>query len=340
MLGLETLYSVRRHLQKREQRSDAASLRQLFRELYESPRYQEWLAGDQFFGASDARSRFRVPAGFGKGHGETKWLLERYGFVNGDVLTVKIDDHEGRIHLTDGNWVPAEYRVYPFSDESHDIVEHVKGSGLDREAQILVDPACGCGHHALGLADIPVKVNFDVNPRALELAKINCILAGVDSMFCAENDIRGGMADHVDYLSVDRILITINMPFAIFPALRKGPDAPKPAQDGGRRGMELTEKAIEAIAGLCGNSRSRSVVGVVLAYSLGDPDKNRWDILEVAKRYLGDAKTNFKLLSHRKMWRVSGRKEQPNPMPVQSLALKAGCIHTYGDEQRANRGVL
>lgn len=340
MLGLETLYSVRKHLESDDGKYDAEVLSELLKEVYHLDSYQEWLGNGQFYSSSDRRSRYYVEPAFGKGWSDKKWLLEKLGLLNGDMLTAKVDVHEDRIHITDGSWVPAEFRVFPFVDESSDIVEFVRRSGFEEQSDVLIDPACGCGHHALGLADISQKINFDINPRALEFAKINCILANVGSMYCSENDIRRGLPDHLSLIGDGRFLITANMPFAIFPKMSDTANGPSPAQDGGQRGMELTAHVVRAVAQFKKRSNARSIRAVILCYSLGNPEEGKWEIEQIAEEYLNEYETSFHVLDNEKMWRVNGRKDQSNPMSLTNLSLKASCKHTYRAEQmsEANEG--
>jgi hypothetical protein len=62
----------------------------------------------------------------------------------------------------------------------------------------------------------------------------------------------------------------------------------------------------------------------ILAYSIGDQTTDSWKVDGKATRRFGDA-ARWELLDGQPLWRVNGRKEQPNPMPLGSLKLKADC---------------
>jgi hypothetical protein len=336
MLSLDDLSRLRKHLTGPDATApaDLADLKQVLKLIYNLPEYQTWLNGDHFFGPEDARSRFYLPTRFGQDlAGSLKWLPERYGLINGDMLTAKIDVHEGRIHLTDGNWVNPTERVYPYTEESEQIVNFIAKRKLLSDVDLLVDPACGCGHHSLGLASVPRKINLDINPRALEFARLNAAIAGMHDILFAENDIRRNIPRPLYDLVSEHTLIVVNMPFSIQPTFDGS--SRSLAQDGGDRGIEFTTAALAAIAAYMKECRSARVSAVVLFYSLGNPAKGTWDILDIAEELLPQGSYDFSLLEGQTMWRVNGRKSESNPMPIDRLATKALCEHTYSHSDRS-----
>ena len=332
MLSLEALFNIRRHLSSADASTDLSDLRVVLAEIYKLDEYQSWLEINQYASSSSPEARFRMPIHFGNAlSNKQKWLPERLGIVNGDTLFVKVDNHNRRLHITDGNWVSPTFRVYPFTEESEQIVNYVTRNSIADDVDLLVDPACGCGHHGLGLSKIPRKINLDINPRALEFARINALIAGMPEVLCVENDVRNNMPVPLDDVQTEHILFAANMPFAIFPKLDTRDISL--AQEGGNRGVELTTAVVQMIANYMKQKVERRTIAVVLCYSLGVPEGGRWDILEIASKILAPNSFKFELLSGEKMWRVNGKKEHSNPMSLEQLSTKATCRHTYSPDQ-------
>lgn len=338
MIGAEVLESLSVYLDKlrRSNSKELASIVGNLNAVYETPGYQRWLEVEQFYGPADRRGRFELPAELFSQKPEEKWLLDRLGLVLHDRLQVKIDRQGGRLLLTDGPWVSAKVRVFPFSDESELLCAYARENRLDSWAQVLIDPACGCGHHGLGLANVPVRVSLDINPRALVFSRINTILNGADEMLLGINDIFHGIPRALtDYLS-GNVLFQVNMPFAIFPA--SASDRGSLAQDGGDRGIALTQAALEGIAKFAtANTGAEAIRALVLAYSLGKSATGPWEVVEIAERLFPNCDISFRIAEHEPMWRVNGRKEQSNPMPIESLKLKAGCRHTFSEQDEPTK---
>ena len=333
MLGADNLFLLDRKLDYLNNQSpkEIQRLIDVFSEIYSLDEYQEWLNIGQYKPAKGLEGRFSLPKSFGSSMGDDKWLLQHLGLLNGSLLEVKLASHGGRLHITDGSWVNPNYRVYPFTDESSLICDHVL-STTNTLPDLMIDPASGCGHHALALGDIKMRASLDINLRAIVYSRINTILSGYPQMLCGINDLRNGIPDLFHKISVDNTLITINMPFAIFPSFNNLPKTL--AQDGGDRGAALTFSALDAVFRMTKSAKNmKSIRCVILFYSLGNPESDTWEVVERARKLFGKKNVKHKIFPDEKMWRINGKKEQPNPMPVSSLSLKAGCRHTYDESK-------
>jgi len=332
----DQLFNLERQLDRiaSEEPGKISEFYNALRNIYESQSYQDYLNRE-----SVAVHPYQVDENFGEDISfDVRNMLDWSGLLNGSILEARIDDHMGRIHLTDGPWVPASYRVYPYSDESAAICSYIKDKGYHIEADLLIDPASGCGHHGLGLPEIPAQAYYDVNPRAAIFCRINSILAGAQRMQSGLNDLRDGMPLMLRMVKAEYALVTVNMPFAIYP---KGNALPGSlAQDGGDRGAALTFAALEAVKEWADNSPHVSKMRLVLLfYSLGDGKV--WEVAERAEELLG-VQCDTRLLTGERMWRVNGAKAQDNPMPLSAMVTKANCLHTYSaiDQDDARDGYL
>ncbi len=289
-------------------------------------KYSKWLEDTEFV------APFTVPDEVGGGAGSGKWALDRLGLIRGHELQVKIKRFEGKILLTDGLWVPGQYRVFPFSDESQRLLEYIRDEkGLFEWPDVLIDPATGCGHHVMAMSHIPTKIAADINLRAIAYLDINRILNGNKNTFVSVHDIQDGMPVADPKNIGGKVLFMINMPFALAPAERVLPLS----ADGGETGAKMTFKALEALRKFAdendGNSQIRALV---LNYSVGNEKEDRWEIKDKAEELFGKENIRFKLLRGHKMWRVNGKKEQNVPMPVEQIAFKAECKYYVTDFQR------
>ena len=127
----------------------------------------------------------------------------------------------------------------------------------------------------------------------------------------------------------------INMPFALYPLNDEITSVP--SSDGGERGIALTTAALRAVKDYMDNSVSDNVSAIVLCYSLGKALKGEWEIERICDSIFTSESVSFTILNGEKLWRVNGKKEQNNPMPIRGkLSLKGRCSHTFaeGDMQR------
>jgi hypothetical protein len=336
MLGGDSLFNLERRLDDLVSKSpdSIAEFCGVLRDIYDTPSYREWLDS-----SSPSLSPYQLDPLFGTGVSfEMRRFLDSTGLINGSTLEVKIDDHLGRIHLTDGPWVPASFRVYPYGDESALICNYVKEKGYHLEADVLIDPAAGCGHHGLGLREIPTQAYYDVNPRATVFCRINSILARAERMQSGLSDLRDGMPAILKKIAAKYVLTTINMPFAIFP---KADELPATlAQDGGDRGVALTFAALRAVKDWADNAPGIETLRLVLLfYSLGN--NKEWEVVRKASEIFNRPVDHI-IFNKEKMWRVNGVKSEPNPMPISHIRTKARCSHTYSivDQDAAEQGYL
>ena len=170
MLSDERLNEIGSYLERTSiaKPAEIDALNEVLLALYRLPLYQEWLIDGQFHNMSSPDNRFVIPNDFGIGMVfANKQLLDKYLLINGYQLTVKVDVHRGRIHLTDGNWVPVDRRVFPYADESEALIKFAEERDLFNTVDLLIDPACGCGHHALGTPRQVHKVSMDKKLRAI-----------------------------------------------------------------------------------------------------------------------------------------------------------------------------
>ena len=122
-------------------------------------------------------------------------------------------------------------------------------------------------------------------------------------------------------------LFAINMPHALSPF----PNALPQASDGGQTGIEWTVAALQALTTLIGSGG----VAVILCYSLGNAQQSRWEIVEKALQLFPPSNVRWELLKDVRIWRINGKKDQPNPMLLrEGLPLKADCKLYVKDEQR------
>ncbi len=303
---------------------EAAGLKEILSEIAAHPTYQEWGDEQQFEG-----DLFRLHHSLAFASDEKRWLLESKLLVKNDALRVKLNLCGDQVFLTDGLWVDPSIRTFPFSDESDLVVRACEETGWMGWATTVIDPATGCGHNLLRYRGGNVRrYGFDRNTRALAYAGINAVLNGVPASF-VNGDIRNGIPPVFSREEEERVLIVANMPFALAP---NRDQMPRSAQ-GGRHGYELTVALIDAIKGLSGRLGKNSQLRcIVLAYSVGNLATDSWVVPEYASEQFGATATKWSLWPDEKLWRVNGKKEQPNPMPLDRLKRKADCrFYVRGD---------
>jgi len=333
MLNGDDLFALERYLDDQRERDASVieGVRDVLGAIYALPSYQAWLNEPSQF-----VTQYELPPEFGFELSEsTRRLLDRFRIINGSDVQVKIDKHGERIHLTDGPWVPPNLRVYPFADESQLLCDYIVHQGLQARSDLLIDPACGCGHHGLALSMIPSRVYLDINLRALAFCRINSILCGEEHMLAAVNDIRHGFPLVFDQIHCDSALVVVNMPFGIFPRRDELPATL--AQDGGDRGVALTFAVLEAVKKLAQTAKGlRRLRLVLLFYSLGTKKRGgwEWEVESKARECFPESRILVTLLQDEKMWRVNGVKSESNPMDLSRLVQKADCSQTFAPNER------
>jgi hypothetical protein len=304
-----------------------ADLRTILLDIGASPTYGAWVSEAQFHGTT-----FSHAADLPFTHDQDrKYLLHRLALADYLELLVKITVASDRVFITDGLWVPAEYRVFPFADESDRLMNHCSSVGWSDWATCIIDPAMGCGHSLLRYPGSARRYGFDINTRALSYAAVNAAVNDVGVSLLGVNDVRNGLPPMFGQSDAERVLVIANMPFALAPE----PESLPRSAEGGRYGYELTYNALEAVSqlerSLAHQSRLRALV---LAYSVGSVSDNRWLVHRHAEELFGPERVKWHLLAEEKLWRINGRKQQPNPMPLASLELKADCQFYVRDPAR------
>jgi methylase of polypeptide subunit release factors len=308
----------------------AHGLREILREIATHPTYREWGEEQQFEG-----DLFRLHHSLAFASDDKRWLLESKLLVKNDALRVKVNLCGDQVFLTDGLWVDPSIRAFPFSDESDLVVRACEERGWMGWATCVIDPATGCGHNLLRYRGDEARgvrrYGFDRNTRALAYAGINAALNCVASTAFANRDIRNGIPPvfSLSQENPERVLVVANMPFALVP---NSEQIARSAQ-GGRRGYELTVALIDAIKALPAELNQASQLRcVILAYSVGCEKAGSWVVPKHASEQFGGTNVKWELWPDEKLWRVNGRKEQENPMPLDRLKLKADCrFYVRGD---------
>jgi hypothetical protein len=306
----------------RSDRAQAARLRTLLLELADLPEYKHWLEEAQFLGR-----RFRLPRDFISGSARERRLLESMRLVVDDILDVKINTSpEGLVFITDGLFVPGEFRVFPWRDESDRIIERIESLRWSSWATVVVDPSIGCGHNALRM-DVSHRLGLDVSIRALGFANVNSALNTRPFDALAIFDVSNG----IPLLAAGdaaRILFLVNMPFALEPVS----NSLVRTAAGGENGYEKTFAALRALKDYARRVQAGAAVrAVVLTYSVGNHAEDKWVVHEEACRLFGSTAVSWEILRDQKLWRINGKKEQPNPMPLSSLKFKAECQYYVRD---------
>jgi hypothetical protein len=296
----------------------AGELAEILCQIASHPTYRQWSEGQQFEG-----DLFRLHDSLAFASDDKRFLLETMALVKNDALRVRVNLCGEQVFITDGLWIDPSIRAFPFSDESDLIVRACEEEDLMDWATTVIDPATGCGHNLLRYRGQGVRrYGYDRNARALAYAGINALLNGVDAPSFAVGNINNGIPPVFDQGEEERVLVVANMPFALVP---NSEQIARSAQ-GGRYGYELTTALIDAIGALRGSlNRSAELRCVILFYSVGNLARGSWAVPEYAGASFGEDHMGWKLWEKEKLWRVNGRKEQDNPMPLQLLELKADC---------------
>jgi len=240
-------------------------------------------------------------------------LLQQSHLISSDrVALYRINFINELPFITDGAWHTDP--VYIYTDEAEAILDYIANGNLAAGVDAIVDPACGCGHTPIGFAGSLIRYGFDFNPRAIAFTKINAWLNGL-AVTTHIQDIDRGLPANFPQPNAIRALFTINMPFAISPQAGALPIV----RDGGDEGLRWTRSALQAIqAHIQAGSKA-----VVLTYSLGYREDDRWQALEYARSLYANVPIKWTLIPG-EIWRVGMYKQEPNPMSlVESLHKKA-----------------
>jgi methylase of polypeptide subunit release factors len=315
-ITLDDLNQMQMWLQ--DNRAVAGELARILHQIASHPTYRRWSEDQQFEG-----DLFRLHDSLAFASDQKRFLLETIALVKNDALRVRVNLRGRQVFITDGLWIDPSIRAFPFSDESDLVVRTCEEEDLMGWATTVIDPATGCGHNLLRYRGEGVRrYGFDLNARALAYAGINALLNGVVEPSLAVGDIHNGIPPVFDQMKDERILVVANMPFALVP----NPEQIARSAQGGRYGYELTTALIDAIDTLRTSlSRSAELRCVILFYTVGNLAQDAWVVPRYAAMRFGKEHVRWKLWKDEKLWRVNGRKEQDNPMPLQLLKLKADC---------------
>jgi len=257
-----------------------------------------------------------------------------FGTLRSECLNrLRINKMEYANVLTDQPSVKGFDRTFPYSDEAQLMIEYVKEKGYHEWADMLIDPACGAGHIAIGcpLKDRhAVRVALDASSRALEFTAINRYCNGTDMMI-GLNDVGDGLSQW-DHSEAQRILFMANMPFAPDPCATNGFLPMASSSD--ERGSKHTLLALRAFKEFAhGLTDGRAARAIVLVYTIFDEAADRYDLVEQARR-LFPGRVSWEFLNDTKVWRINGVKSFPNPMPLELMAERANCRFDVADSRR------
>jgi len=256
--------------------------------------------------------------------GQTRAVLTRCGLASGQgALAGRINEHVGRLFLTDGVWVDPGRRVFPFCDESAALLAQAHRLGWVQRSHCVVDLAGGSGHTAWAL-NRPLQWMFDISPRALAFAQLNRVLNSLDPQryLSSQNDIRQGIPPLGGQARAGDLLFLANMPFGPAPWGGLLPQT----SDGGPAGMSLQRSTFEALRQwAAGSPRPGTVRALIMGVSLGCARSDRWMLHDEAAEIFGAHRTRWHLCAD-PLLRINGRRAMANPSPVEAaLPALADC---------------
>ena len=251
--------------------------------------------------------------------------LAQIGLLRQQSLCVRINTVNRDILVTDGVWVDARLRVFPFSDESAAIHRYCINRGLVADTDAVIDLCTGSGNN---LAHFPLEIpsfGMDINPRALAYFQLNQRLNGRMNSVACLNDIRRGFADIFPYTEARHPLVLGNLPFGLAPTR----SMLALTSDGGETGLALQRAAFEAVANFRRTTCGRRARVVMLGYSVGNAAEGTWEMVDLARRILGTEGLNYSILTDEGLARVDGKRIMPNPSPLSSALHAAGGCGLY-----------
>lgn len=241
--------------------------------------------------------------------------------------SIRIDDlifitDSERPHLNHG-----EAAVFPYSDEASVLLEKaieikaIRGKEFD----LVIDPFCGDGKSGLPVVFYSVAkklIGTDINPRAIEYAKINAEINHLESNshFSKRDILVDGL--HESDCPGNTLWIA-NPPFSLkIPGVNVAL-----MRDGGENGLKLTSAFVSRT--LQAAKQGDVILGI--GYSRIRPDGTlelEDELTKMTRKY--GATLKITLLEGQKLWRgFNGIKEQENPSEITSemLATKADPLN-------------
>ncbi len=297
-----------------------AKIKEALAALVDSTEYKNWLDCDPEFNGLSCP----LPP-----NGEHQELLRAIGVANSESMLVKVNHHRGKYLLTDGLWVDQSIRTFSFTDESDALLRYIERNKIADWAGVVIDPCTGSGNHIIGFPGDPVvRIAFDISTRGILFTSINMLINGINSGVVSYHNLTKGFSPLLNRVDLRNSLFIINTPFALAPV---DVTLPKTA-DGGEDGLELTLAAMKLVKDVLTTQTIVNGRAIVLCYSIGN-GKDKWKAVEEAKKMFGEDKVCWEILEDRKLWRVNGKKDEPNPMLLSDgLPKKADCKFYIGDK--------
>jgi len=231
-------------------------------------------------------------------------MLQEVGIISADgVAQYRVHNIGTQVFITDGVWQRERWSLFPFTDESQQIVNYVNSGNLAKGVHTVIDPACGCGHTPLAIIQPTKRIGLDINQRAAFFTHLNAHLNGVSLQFIQNDILLGLPIDEVD----NGVLFVTNMPFAITPYA----GAISIAGDGGRTGTTYSVAFLKALT----RYQHSGARLVMLTYSLGTSDQTQWEIEQQARALFPQEQISWQLVGE-KVWRTGLTLTEPNPMPL------------------------
>ncbi|MBA3595466.1 MAG: hypothetical protein H0W47_17000 [Polaromonas sp.] len=261
--------------------------------------------------------------------------LSQVGLLRDRRLCVRVNTVERELLLTDGVWVDARLRVFPFPDESAAIHRYCLARNLVADADAVIDLATGSGHNLAHFAPETPSFGMDINPRALAFFGLNQRLNGRRAGVACLNDIRRGFADIVPFPEARRPLVLGNMPFGLAPTR----EMLALTSDGGETGLALQRHAFEAVARFRQTPCGRRARVVMLGYSVGNATEGSWEMVKLARDIVGAEGLRWEILAGEGLVRVDGQRIMANPAPLSPALQAAGGCGLYHRDPTAVRAI-
>lgn len=222
---------------------------------------------------------------------------------------------------------PGEAAVFPYTDEASVLVEKALEIKLIRgkEFDLVIDPFCGDGKSGLPIVFHSVAkklIGSDINPRAIEYAKMNAEINHLESRsyFSIRDILKDGVWESD---CPGNTLWIANPPFSLkIPGVNVAL-----MRDGGENGLKLTTAFVSRT--LQAAKQGDVILGI--GYSRIRPDGTmelEEELTKMTRKY--GATVKITLLEGQKLWRgFNGIKEQENPSEITSemLAQKADPLN-------------
>lgn len=255
--------------------------------------------------------------------------LEETGLARDGVLRVKVNRIGERVFITDGAWVPHALRVFPDPDEAFALLAEVRERGLDTWAEWVIDPAAGCGHTPLGFVGKARRISCDANARAVLYASLNGLLNGLSTneFLPVLNNMKNGLPAALNVRG--KTLFLANVPFAPAPKLEH---ALAVNSAGGRSGADLQIASFRLVENFR-RETGNPVKACFLTWTLGNRDKNLWEVPEQCREIFPGAKVRWHLV-HQDYDAPELANPAPLPAMLDHLARSQYAVRPGDDKVR------